>query len=108
MAPLVDHIVMRRSSSVPQLQSCFEQVTNGENAEPLGPGQPLGGDAFPAVTSYFGEHRKPEVAVDRGDFLGGGSEHLTSESPAADHEFRVGRKRFTFSRSFLCHPSSPL
>jgi hypothetical protein len=63
-APLVHHIVMRRSTGVPQLKASTDEITNGEYGEPLGSDEALRGDRLPAEASNLDEHRDPEEAVD--------------------------------------------
>jgi hypothetical protein len=63
-APLVHHILMRRSTGVPQLRASSEEITNGEDGEPLGSDEALRSNRLPAEASNLDEHRDPEEAVD--------------------------------------------
>ena len=79
-APLVHHIVMRRSAGVPQLKASSEEITSGEDCKPLSSDEALRCDRLPAEASNLDEHRDTEEAVDDKVLLSGLGEEAWVES----------------------------
>ena len=86
---LVDDIVMRCASGVPQLEASDEKVGDGENGQPFCPSEALHGDAVPVEAGDLGKHRKSVEAVNPCVLIGGFSKGLRIKVISAQDQGRV-------------------
>src|SRR5436189_2474688 len=76
---LMDDVVVRRLSRVPEFEASFEKLSDGEQDDPARSGELRCGNGFPRRAADFCKHGYPEEPVDLVIVESGSPEHIRVE-----------------------------